>query len=323
VGWVNHVRRWAKLPYALVANRLATPVLVLLYHRVCELPSDPQSLAVSPSRFRAQLQWLSKNFPVVRFDQDWSSLQRPSVCITFDDGYADNVTHALPIIEELGLHTTFFITAGMVDADREFWWDELEQLLLIPRDRPTQLALQYEGRRIELATADTNACQRAYQALHGLLRPLAHPARERLLQQLRHWVGTTGMARDSHRAVDTEQLHRLAASPHAGIGAHTVNHDVLSVLPPAAQRQQIADSRDQLAAAAQLSIDLFAYPYGGRRDFNRDTMEICRELGLRRCAANVPGLAYPWTDPMRIPRQVVGDWEMGQFESWLRWSWTR
>lgn len=323
MGWVNHVRRWGKLPYALVANRLATPVLVLLYHRVCELPSDPQSLAVSPERFRRQLQLIREHYPVVRFGDDWAALDHPAVCITFDDGYADNVTKALPIIEELSLHATFFITTGMVGSMQEFWWDELERLLLISRERPSRLALQHQDLSVDFDTDSPSASRQAYTALHRLLRPLPQAARERLLSQLRDWAGVTATGRETHRALSTEQLRQLGTSPHAGVGAHTVSHDVLSTLPPGEQRRQIETSVIQLSDMLEQPVTTFAYPYGGRRDFTPVSLQICRDLGLARCAANVPGIAYPWSDPVRIPRQVVGNWDLPEFSRWLRWAWTR
>src|SRR5689334_4536799 len=80
-------------------NLVDSPVVILLYHRVTTLPADPQLLAVSPDNFRAHLKFLKENFPVVRFEDDWSEVKKPAVAITFDDGYADNALEALPILE--------------------------------------------------------------------------------------------------------------------------------------------------------------------------------------------------------------------------------
>lgn len=324
MGWVNSVRRCCRLPYAWVANRLSAPILVLLYHRVCELPQDPHALAVSPQNFRDHMEWLRARFPIVTFDQDWSSLKEPGVCITFDDGYADNVTNALPILEELGLHATFFITTGMIDSDREFWWDELEQLLASGAETPPQLSLQHGSTRLVLDTATPTDRQHSYRVLHTLLRPLIHSEQQHLLENIRHWAGhTAGTARASHRTLSRTQLHRLAMSPSAAIGAHCLEHNVLARLAPADQRTQIQASQARLSNLTAQPVTTFAYPYGGRHDFNRASLDICREIGFRRVAANIPGLAYPWTNAMRIPRQVVRDWPIARFERWMQWAWLR
>src|SRR4051794_28319151 len=109
-----------------IRNAAAPPVVVLIYHRVTVLADDPQLLAVSPDKFRAQLEIL-KRYPILRFEDDWSKVRQPSIVITFDDGYADNHREALPILTEYGLPATFFVTAGAVGSNSEFWWDELER----------------------------------------------------------------------------------------------------------------------------------------------------------------------------------------------------
>lgn len=99
-------------------NLLDPPVLILTYHRVTALQSDPHLLAVTPHHFRAHLQLLKEKFPVIRFDEDWSKIKKPAVAITFDDGYADNVLEALPILEDAGVPAAFFISTGAVGTGR-------------------------------------------------------------------------------------------------------------------------------------------------------------------------------------------------------------
>lgn len=90
-----------------ILNILDKPVIVLLYHRVADLDSDPERLAVSPTHFREQMNYLKEHYRIVRFEGDWSGLQESAVAVTFDDGYADNFYEALPILEETGVPATF------------------------------------------------------------------------------------------------------------------------------------------------------------------------------------------------------------------------
>ena len=82
-------------------NLIDQPVIILLYHRVTDLTSDPEMLAVSPNNFRSHIKFLKHHFRIARFDEDWSNLKEKAVVITFDDGYADNALEALPILEEV------------------------------------------------------------------------------------------------------------------------------------------------------------------------------------------------------------------------------
>ena len=111
-------------------NLIDSPVIILIYHRVTDLPADPEMLAVSPDNFRLHMKFLKQQFGIVRFEEEWTNVQKPAVAITFDDGYADNVLEALPILEEIGVPATFFVSTGRIGSGREFWWDRLEGILL-------------------------------------------------------------------------------------------------------------------------------------------------------------------------------------------------
>lgn len=106
----------------------AAPV-ILLYHRIAEPRSDPWGLCVSPERFRAQLAMLVAERRVLPLDELVSRLAagdapRFATAITFDDGYADNLEAAAPLLEEAGLPATLFVTSGAIGSGEPFMWDE-------------------------------------------------------------------------------------------------------------------------------------------------------------------------------------------------------
>src|SRR5829696_4965924 len=117
--------------------RLVPKALILLYHRVIEIPSDPHLLSVTPSHFAEHLEVLRKYANPIRLEQAYRALEANkiadrTVVITSDDGYADNLTHAVPLLEQHDVPATVFVTSGYVNGGREFWWDELDRLLLQP-----------------------------------------------------------------------------------------------------------------------------------------------------------------------------------------------
>jgi len=102
---------------------------IVLYHRVADVKDDPHQLCVSLENFREQIKFLKDNFRVIPLVQlvmevRTKKLKNKTVAITFDDGYADNLHSALPILQELNVPATIFLTAGYMDKNKPFFWDE-------------------------------------------------------------------------------------------------------------------------------------------------------------------------------------------------------
>ena len=102
---------------------------VLFYHRVNKLTLDVWNLAITPRRFEEHVLFLKNNYRILPFDGEWHRTEKRSVVITFDDGYADFYEYAFPILEKHQVPATVFISTGNIDTDREFWWDELENIV--------------------------------------------------------------------------------------------------------------------------------------------------------------------------------------------------
>jgi peptidoglycan/xylan/chitin deacetylase (PgdA/CDA1 family) len=313
---------------------------VLLYHRIEHASTDPQLLCVSPEHFAEHVELIAERYEPVRLQDLVTALREgelPSqaVAITFDDGYADNLAAAKPVLERNGVPATVFVASGWIGGDRMFWWDELEFLLLRPGRLPPVLELETgtEILRWELgdeavytreaaaarshwtvlARHDPGRRQRIYRELCARLRELDELARERVLDSLRlagEW--TVAPNGELPRAMTVEQLRRLAGGEIVDIGAHTVTHPTLSRLEPDMQREEIAGSRQQLEAALGRPITSFAYPYGGTGDFDETTALIVRNAGFDHACGNFLSRLGPRTDAYRLPRVVVRDYDGAQ-----------
>jgi len=302
-------------------NLIDHPVVVLIYHRVTTLPSDRRLLAVSPDNFHAHMQYLKRNFRIVRFEEDWSGLRESAVAITFDDGYADNALQALPIVEDVGVPATFFISTGNIGSRQEFLWDELERIILGGTDFPSQFHLDDRQHGRNWPTTTVEQRQAMYSDLLPLVQRLPFEQRESWLDQLRAWAGTGREGREINRPLTHDELRLLGQSRWATIGAHTINHTSLSVLTEEEQRREILSSRSYLEEFLQRKIMVFSYPFGAKRDYTAATTRICREAGFSKAASNFPGQAHRWTDPFQIPRQLVRNWDLETFAAMMRSFW--
>lgn len=110
-----------------IRNYLQPTGHILLYHRVAEAKTDPRLLCVSPENFRRQIKFLKENFNIIPLskmvkDIKEKGFREKSVAITFDDGYADNLRDALPILKKFKVPATIFTTVERV-GQSHFYWD--------------------------------------------------------------------------------------------------------------------------------------------------------------------------------------------------------
>jgi peptidoglycan/xylan/chitin deacetylase (PgdA/CDA1 family) len=334
-----------------VRNRFAPAALVLLYHRVTRLDTDPQWLAVAPERFDEQLDLLKRCYNVLPLSRLVAALRenalpKRSVAITFDDGYADNLFEAKPILERHGLPATVFVSSGFVGRREEFFWDELDRLLLQPGELPRELNAAPPGDGVGLASpmscrigadepwcwdlgddaaysaaaarshrgwnvldsADPTARHAAYRALCPALAGADPELRARWLDQIRAWAGAAAKGRESHRAMTAGELNRLAGGGLIEVGGHTVTHPRLSSLAPDGQRREMAEGRAALEQLLGRPVPTFAYPFGNHADYTADTVRLAREVGFEAACSNFGGAVRHGADAFQLNRVLVRDW---------------
>ena len=118
-------------PFARLSESFRRPrrVLVLCYHRVAALNHDPHQLAVSPGRFAEHLEVIRSIGEPIRLSELRGYLNSPfgagqRVCVTFDDGYADNLSTALPLLERAAVPATVFVVTDALSSWDRFPWDD-------------------------------------------------------------------------------------------------------------------------------------------------------------------------------------------------------
>jgi peptidoglycan/xylan/chitin deacetylase (PgdA/CDA1 family) len=106
---------------------------VLVYHSISS-PAEgmPGDIDISPERFRRQVRWLARRRNVVPLTETLSKQNWKTVALTFDDGYQDNLTVALPVLEMFGLHMTVFVVAGFVGTEGYLSRDDLREIARHP-----------------------------------------------------------------------------------------------------------------------------------------------------------------------------------------------
>lgn len=291
-------------------RRLRPRGLVLLYHRVVTIESDPQWLAVAPERFSAQMEILAREFRPMPLREMLEAarkgrLPKRAVSVTFDDGYADNLHLAKPILEKFEVPATVFVATGMIGQAREFWWDELGALLL---DDPRSAHWHV------LQPGSDTPSQATYRESCGRIRTMPVEAREAMLDEIAATIGTLRSGRESHRVMTADELRLLAQDGLVEVGAHTVNHPVLSSLDPASQQEELSGSKRQLEEIIGRPVPTFSYPFGTTDDYNAASVAAAREAGFECGCSNFEGPVNARVNPFEVPRYLVRDWSGDEFK---------
>ena len=345
----NHIPKTFALQFRHYLRRIRQRVtrsgLVLLYHRVADSSADPQLLCVSRKNFSEQMDILrhfAEPQPLCRLTRGLRDrrLPRRSIVVTFDDGYADNLHNAKPILERAEVPATVYVTSGYVGKMREYWWDELQRLLLCPGRLPDAVDLRVPGLTLEWRLGDSaNYTEQDYRrdeqwnvthgqppterhalylALHRMIRPLPDDGRRAVFEAIHAWAGCGPHGRETHLSMTASEVQQLAAGGLIEVGAHNVTHPVLSELSADAQRKEIAESKRSLEEILNRPVRSFAYPFGGKRDYTAASVSAVRDAGFDSACSNYPGLVRKGTDCFELPRILVRNWNGDEFSRLMR-----
>lgn len=326
-------------PLTSTSDRTRNRTVILAYHRVIRLTSDPQLLCVLPERFAEQLEVLKRHFTIVPLNVLVERLRSGKsvagmTALTFDDGYADNLLIAKPLLERAGAPATIFVASGQIGRRYGFWWDELERLLLTGCAVPRTLRLRVGPQMLRWNLQDdadvvidtarpgrahaSATRQQVYRSLHRVLYALAPDEREVALEKLREWAGITGLAPAEHRILTAEELRQLSQSDLIEIGGHTISHPALCTLSVEQQTAEIAGGKRNLEESIGRSVNHFAYPYGSLASYDNRTVDTVRAAGFRSGCTTFADIVRPGADLFQLPRLLVRDWDGDEFERQLR-----
>lgn len=280
-------------------------VVVLMYHGV--VPDDEPLAAgdwlqVRASEFRMQMAYLAKYYQVCRLDDvlgtQLAPPTRPQALITFDDGYANNLTVALPILREFQIPASIFLVTGHVGTRRLFWWDRLHLACLggAPPEPEQVRALKARSPR------DIKAAVDAYLAAKRLEAPDSAP--------------------EAYRVLTREEIGTLAESGLIEFGSHTHGHEILENLSAAEASATLEVSAEKLTHWG-LPARHFAAPNG---DYTEAQLGLIQKAGYATCFGTQPGFWRAPQRPYNIPRIGIGRGtnidqfalQISGFSSWLR-----
>jgi peptidoglycan/xylan/chitin deacetylase (PgdA/CDA1 family) len=264
----------------LTAKRLKTlgdGLYVFNFHRIGDRNAttfDPNIYSCTPDALRQHIVTLKRHFDLIDPGDLENCLREGSrgryALLTFDDGYLDNYTVALPILRELEVSAIFFICTGFIDSNEPPWWDRAAFMV---RHR-TVNAITLNGKPIDFRGKPADTAIRDVLREFKLIEAKAEEKLSELEDQLR-----------PARSPSTETLFMSwdniadACAQGIAIGSHSVSHDKLSHLSLSDQTFELSESKRILEKKLSKPVSHLAYPVGGLDSFTSDSTRLASELG--------------------------------------------
>jgi peptidoglycan/xylan/chitin deacetylase (PgdA/CDA1 family) len=229
-----------------------------------------------------------------------------AACVTFDDGYADNVTVALPVLRRHGIPATFFLSTGFIDGGR-MWNDTVIETMRVAKGDTFDAASAGLG-PLDISTLDSR--RSAIDTAISALKYLAQEERQKRVDDL---CAKASRPLPSDLMMTTDQVRSLAATGME-VGAHTVTHPILARLEPDRAGSEIRESKQRLEEMTRNPVRLFAYPNGRPgRDYRAEHVSMVRSLGFETAVSTAQGVAHASSDPFQLPRFTPWDRTPGRF----------
>lgn len=278
---------------------------IFIFHRVLPVADPLLPFEPSAEQFDWMIRFIARTFNVMPLSEAAHRLKAgklppAAAVITFDDGYADNLLVAWPILKRYGISATFFIATAFLEGGR-MWNDDVIEAFRLAQDG--KLDLSEFGLGIHPLSGTVSRIQ-GYETVLGKLKYSEH----RLRAETARRIATRCMVSDTCELMMTRQQLRLLHGEGAEIGGHTRTHPILECMDDVAAQQEIVSGKQELEALLDEQVQVFAYPNGvPGRDYSARHADMVRQAGFAAAVSTHQNCATATSDIFQLPRFTPWD----------------
>ncbi|MGB6833351.1 MAG: polysaccharide deacetylase family protein [Candidatus Acidiferrum sp.] len=280
--------------------------LVLCYHRI-GTSGIPLFSELLPSIFEAQMQYIRRRYRILSLDEMCDEMEKPSckedaITVTFDDGYRDLHTHALPVLRKYQIPATIFLPVASIESGQVPWYDRIFLALQVfPKDE-FEITLD-RCRNFQLTSFHTRL--EAAAEINQYLRTLPDDRRKEYCAALEvQIILPEDELRD--RMLTWKQIRSMSRE-RITFGSHTMTHPAVSQLTESELDSELGESKRALERRIGGPAVHFAYPFGKPADCGRAALPFLVRNGYRSAAMTVEGINEPGDNRFELRRSQVGN----------------
>ncbi|MBA3827511.1 MAG: polysaccharide deacetylase family protein [Taibaiella sp.] len=263
---------------------------ILIYHGIClNEPTRFNNIFITRDTFEEHLKFYTRHFNVVSLEDYWLGnfdRERFNVCLTFDDGYANNHKYVLPFLEKYKVPASFYIT-GISDAGYDILWNDY--INMAGAYGPAQFSFEgidyIRNQHRKYVSKDSKV------PLSVTLRDQNFYAKRKLMDYLDDCFYFRNIAEieDYWKQMTTEQIRELSVSPYVTIGGHGYYHNDLAAITAEEVAEELTASKKYLESITNRKVDTIAFPYGS---YSKEVIDAARNVSYTKLLAmdfNMPG----------------------------------
>ncbi len=251
-----------------------------LFHRV-NPERDPLWDPIDVRLFDKIINYISKKYETILFEdlafvEEYKKKKNRYATIMFDDGYKDNIEHALPILEKYKVKASFYVVTNCIDQNIPTWTHVLENAFQKTEKKGIELSFDFLPNKFQKASFYQNSDRLSFVAeLKPFLKTIDHKKREQVLDHITQQFSDVEV---SQLMMNWDDLRILRDKGHY-IGSHTVNHSMLGTME---DEEEISRELEESAKRIEAELGYFpktiSYPVGS---FNEQTKQLSKKAGYQ------------------------------------------
>ena len=297
----NCINRFLRRPYIPIGG-------VLMLHRV-DIPNTEgiwynEHLKMSPEVIEEMVNYArAHKCRFVSLDEMADAIRKKKdvrrlIAITLDDGYRDNYVNGTPVFRGLNVPYTIYICTKMVKGEMLYWWEILEQLILMH----DEIVLN-DGRTFDCSTKENKE-----QVFLDIREVILKLRQDKLGEQLKELFANYDIdlqLGNDHLALTWEQIKELGKEPLATIGNHSYSHLAFTGCTDDEICTDIKHAADEMRANTGIEMQHFAFPFGEATAVSQHDIDLVKRLDFKTSATTKDGFVCYGTNPLELPRFFV------------------